>query len=236
MAKRQLATVVKIIDECETVKTMEFRLSEPVSPQPGQCGTFFLLKEDGSFGEGRVYSLSSAPFPGDSLAITFRMTPNFPAKLASLKPGNKVGFFGPYGNFVFGEPAESVVFLAGGVGISPLLSMIRFIDGKKLPVKMVLIHSNQTVQVTPFLEYFKGLQSRNRDFRYVLDLTKPKESAEWAGLKEEGYLSEEMIRKHVPECEKQTYYICGPPGYAGAAISILKKIGVQQEKVKFEQW
>jgi len=234
--KRQVATVLRVFDECETVKTLEVELSEPISPKPGQCGTFFLLKEDGSFGEGRVYSLSSSPLSKEKISITFRMTPLFPSKLAALKLGDKIGFFGPYGTFVLDESLSSVVFLGGGVGITPLLSMIRYIGGKKLPVNMVLIHSNKTVQITPFLDFFKGLEKRNENFKYVLNLTEPENSEGWEGLKEDGYLSGEMVRKHVPQAESQTFYICGPPPYTKAAVEVLTSIGVPSEKIKLEAW
>jgi len=235
--KRQLVSLIRTFDECATVKTSEFLVSVSVAPKPGQCGTFFLLKEDGvSYGEGRVYSLSSSPLSTEKLSITYRMTPNFPAKLQGLKPGDKLGFFGPYGTFVFNEACESAVFLAGGVGVTPLLSMIKCVDEKKLPVKMVLIHSNRTVQETPFLDYFRELQKRNANFKYVLDLTRPAESEPWDGIKEEGHLTEEMVRKHVPSPEAQTFYLCGPPRYTQGSFEVLKALGVPQEKIKFEQW
>jgi len=215
---------------------MDFRLSEPISPKAGQAATFFLLKEDGSFGEGRVYSLSSSPFSKENITITFRMTPNFPTKLAVLKPGDKMGFFGPYGNFVFDDSLQSVVFLAGGVGATPLLAMIRYIDEKKLPVKMVFIHSNRTTQETPFLNYFKDLQARNASFKYVLDITRPEESKPWEGLKEEGHLTAEMISKHVPNAESQTFYLCGPPRYTHEVFQLLKNLGVTPAKIKLQQW
>lgn len=234
--KRQLATLLRVYDECETVKTAEFSLAEPVSPKPGQCSTFFLLKEDGSFGEGRVYSLSSSPLWTDKAAITFRMTPNFPTKIASIQPGQKMGFFGPYGNFVFNDSLGSAVFLAGGVGVSPLLSMIKNVDEKSLPVKMTLIHSCRTVQTAPFLEYFKRLGQRRKDFKYVLDLTRPEESLPWEGLREEKYLTPEMLKRHIPSPEKETYYICGPPRYADGAIEVLDALGVPPAQIKFEKW
>ncbi len=234
--KRQLVTFSRTFDECETVKTTEFQLSAPIDPKPGQCCTYFLLKEDGSYGEGRVYSISSSPLVGDRIAMTYRMTPNFPAKLQALKPGDKMGFFGPYGTFVLNENLESIVFLAGGVGIAPLLSMIKYVDEKNLPTKMVLIHSNRIVQETPFLEYFRDLEKRNPNFKYVLDLTRPAESAPWDGIKEEGYLTEEMIRKYVAQPDKENYYMCGPPRYTHGAFEVLKGIGVTPEQIKFEQW
>jgi len=236
LLKRQLATLIRTFDECETVKTTEFQLSVPITPKPGQCCTYFLLKEDGSFGEGRVYSISSSPLLTDKVSITYRMTPNFPTKLQSVKPGDKMGFFGPYGNFVFDDSAESVVFMAGGVGAAPLLSMIRYIDEKRLPTKMILIHSNRIVQETPFLQYLKDLQQRNANFKYVLDLTRPAESAPWDGVKEEGYITQEMLKRHVPEPEKQNYYMCGPPRYTHGAFEVLKGLGVKSEQIKFEQW
>ncbi len=234
--KRQIATLIRTFDECDTVKTSEFQLSEPVTPKPGQCCTFFLLKEDGKYGEGRVYSLSSSPLWRDKVAITYRMTPNFPTKLQSLKPGDKMGLFGPYGNFVFNDSLKNVVFLAGGVGVTPLLAMIKHVDENNLPIQMTLIHSGRTVQTVPFLEYFKDLGKRRPDFKYVLDLTRSDESAPWAGLLEKGYMTEEIIRKHVPNPESQMYFMCGPPNYTQGAFAVLKSMGVPAENIKFEQW
>ncbi|HIH20213.1 TPA: FAD-dependent oxidoreductase [Candidatus Micrarchaeota archaeon] len=234
--KRQLATLVSVVDECETVKTMEFELSEAVAPKPGQCGTFFLLKPDGTFGEGRVYSLSSAPVEGNRISITFRITPNFPTKLLTLGVGAKVGFFGPYGTFVYNDAAERVVFFGGGVGAAPLLSMIKHVREKKLPAKMIFMHTNKSVQVSPFLDYFKQLSSENRDFKYVLDVTRPAESSPWDGLKEEGHLTEEIVKKHVSDAPLLNYYICGPPAYTHGVFTILKGLGVTDDKIKFEQW
>lgn len=227
---------MEIREECATVKTLEVDLAEPIAPKPGQCGTFFLLKEDGTYGEGRVYSLSSSPSQTKRITITYRMTPNFPTKLDKLKAGDKIGFFGAYGPFFLKEPVESVVFLGGGVGITPLYSMIQHLDETHAGTKMVLIHSNRITQETPFLDYFRELEKRNANFKYVLDLTRPDESGPWDGILEKGYLTEEMVSKHVQNPAEHEYYLCGPPRYTDGAVEVLTKLGVPKEKIKLEKW
>jgi predicted ferric reductase len=69
-----------------------------------------------------------------------------------------------------------------------------------------------------------------------LELTEAQNSSEWNGLKEEGYLNEEMVRRHVSDAESQTYYLCGPPAYANSVVQTLKNLGVPSGRINFEQW
>ena len=111
--------------------------------KPGQYVILELDAEDLE-GNTRPLSIASSPTEGFILLSTkIRDTP-FKQKLIALKPGDKVKVKGPMGMFTLKEDAKEIVFLGGGIGITPFRDMIKYAADRKLAIKLTLLYSNKT--------------------------------------------------------------------------------------------
>lgn len=135
-------TLVSKTREYDEVFTLTFRPGSPIPYAPGQY--VHLLAPHSPPGRENVRHLSIASVPGDGdLAFTVDLAPTseYKAKLAALELGGKAHLFKVKGEFVLGDPPPSkVVFLAGGLGITPVRALVRQIAFGRLPVDWGLVH------------------------------------------------------------------------------------------------
>lgn len=151
-----------------------------------------------------------------------------------LQTGEFLRVKGPYGNFVFDESAkENPVFIAGGVGIVPIMSMIRYIIDKRLSYQITLIYSCKTIKNILFYENLKKIESENDNIKCIFTLTQPDES-KWNGYTDR--INEEMITANIKNILDNAYYICGPQEMMLMVSYILQKLGVKSSKIKTELW
>ena len=136
--------IIKIIDECPEVKT--FRVEKHPEANiffyPGQ---FFMVRFEDNKVFRRAYSISSSPTQKGFMEITMDLVGEFTTKLFKSKVGDNLIFKGPYGRFYFTEEMKNnLVLIGGGLGITPLRSIIRYCTDKKLSNKINFIYSART--------------------------------------------------------------------------------------------
>lgn len=205
---------------------------------PGQYVRMYLPGTDiDGRGDKRPFTLASSPFEKEHVMIITRVIQStFKKRLSELSVGEKIKFYGPMGGFVLHEEEKSEqVFLAGGIGITPFLSMISYVDGKKLPLKITLFVSFSTVEDVIFKEKLEEIAQRNRNIKMVYTVTKPEESRlPWNG--ETGRISEELIRKYIKDYLKTLYCIVGPPAMVSAIEELVSKMGVSSQRILIENF
>jgi len=211
-----------------------FRLA-PISGKnidfkPGQFVMLHLLDKSGQSIDKRPYSVASAP--GDErieLAIK-NVNGRFTSKLWGLKAGERVGVEGPFGHFVFNNEKKAV-FIAGGVGITPLLSMLRHIARNNLAGDYFLLYSCKTKNAILYEEELKKLSRAGIKIKIFL-------TRETSPVKEYeiGRMDADKIRKHIKNPEDYIYFMCGPLAMITALKENLMKIGVPESSIKFEGW
>ncbi|MEK6932763.1 MAG: FAD-dependent oxidoreductase, partial [Nanoarchaeota archaeon] len=126
------------------------------------------------------------------------------------------------------------VMLSGGIGITPLRSMIKYSLDKKLKIKITLFYSNK---VPEEILYQKGLETfaKNRNFTLISTITEPEESKEsWKGLI--GRIDANLIKKYVKDFDNKIFYICGPPKMVDLMQNILKEMNIPQDQIKIEHF
>ena len=120
-------------------------------------------------------------------------------------------------------PAQTttpLVFLAGGVGITPFRSICRYAADAKTGHAITLFYSSRTPEETPFLEELGRIPEQNKDISVVITMTRaPVDPASWTGLR--GRLDGETIKERCPVWEKAVYYVAGPPVMADAMTQTL---------------
>ncbi|MCC7186977.1 MAG: hypothetical protein IT185_12085, partial [Acidobacteria bacterium] len=132
-------TVTKVTRE--TPSTVSFEVDQPLSFKAGQ---FVLIRPKPEL-PFRAYSFSRAP--GEPLRLTVKHVPNGQVSThvtQSLAAGDVLDVKGPYGQFVLPDGAKSALLLAGGSGVTPMLSMLRALDGKGWPTAVTLIDGNRS--------------------------------------------------------------------------------------------
>ncbi len=212
------------------VKSLHINIPNRPSFKPGQ---FLVLSlEAAGKVRKRAYSIAAPPH-WENIEILVKLNPNgrVSPKIFSLKEGDSVELMMPYGLFYLQESfPEKMVFLAGGVGISPILSMLRHLEWVGFKGDLTLIYGNRTpadIIYLDELERFKG----SLGLRLVNVIDHP-EGTGWSG--ETGYITEDIISRYADL--SSVFYICGPPAMVSHMIQNLEHLSVPHDRIKYEQW
>lgn len=232
--KQMKLRVSKVIKETTTTKTFRFeRLDAPLPPfRAGQYVNLFV--EIKGVRTSRPYSISSVP-GGDLLDLTVRKKPGgfiSPFLLSKLKKSDELTSTGPLGHF-YPEPlidGADLVFIAGGSGITPFMSMLREQLTKGWPQKITLLYGARTPKDVVFGKELKAMARQSERFNYTLVISEPPK-----GYKgETGFLDSKIMKKLIGEVEKKTFFICGPNVMYDYCIPELKKLKVPVHKIRRE--
>lgn len=200
--------------EAKDIKSFTFSPAKKLIFQPGQY-VELELKNAGK----HMFSLTNTPSE-ENIAIATRMTGSeYKQALDKLNPGDKALLKGPFGMFTL-RPDHDMVMIAGGIGITPMMSITRYASESKVKQRITLFHFNKTPEDTAFMHELKVLEAKNKMFKYHPVMTRPQESKQkWTGLT--GHLTIEMI-KNTCEIGKETlFYIAGPPKMVSELTSVL---------------
>jgi ferredoxin-NADP reductase/uncharacterized protein YcbX len=228
--------VESVVDETWNVKT--FRLRHPSKDhvpfrfRPGQFLT--ITSGGGQNRTQRCYTVASSPAQRDFCEITVKRDGAASARLHDhVVPGSRLAVSGPMGRFIFdGRGAEEIVMIAGGVGITPLISKIRFLTGEDWQGRIDLIYSVKTSRDLIFREELARLQGAARNLRIHITVTS--EDAEWSGHR--GRLSAEWIREVVPDIATRHVHMCGPAPMANALRLLLRQLDVPEARIESESF
>lgn len=231
---------LKILKSKEIARgTNVFHLSKPegFNYEPGQTIDLTLINPPEMDAEGpvRTFSLVSAPHEPELMFATRMRDSAFKRALKSAPPGMELAWDGPYGSFILHKnPAKPAIFLAGGIGITPFVSMTKHAAHAKLPHRIYLFHSNHTPEDSPFLTDLTEFAKQNPNVHYIPTMTDIDESSEWKGAR--GILSWDLISKNAPHAETPIYYLAGPAGFVTAMRDMLKSNGADEDSLRFEEF
>jgi ferredoxin-NADP reductase len=224
----------------ETPHVKTFRLAEPSGGAipfdfvPGQFLTF--SAEIGGKTVRRSYSIASPPTRRAYVEITVKREDGgvFSDHLHDVVAvGDQLTASGPAGMFTFdGGGAESIVLIAGGVGITPLMCVVRYLTDLAWPGDIYLLCAVRNTGEFIFREELEYLQRRCPNLHVAAAMMERSEGTSWMGP--EGYLTRSIIEAAVPEIPRRRVHLCGPPTMMEAIRRILAEIGVPQSQIKTE--
>lgn len=231
-------TLVKKIDEARGTKSFFFDIVNDFSPDetitwlPGQYIyiTLSKLNYPDERGSTRHFTISASPTEGKQVRVTMRMrqTSGYKKSLDELPIGSIVEGKGPQGTFTFSEETKNNVFLAGGIGITPFRSMIKYNIDKKLNIPMYLIHSNSDSEFV-FKNEFDNWTTNNQFVK-----------VQYVNTSELGHLGSDMIEKYLDDWNLKlsecTFWAVGPNVFVDAMEDALQKLKVAEDNIRTEKF
>jgi predicted ferric reductase len=204
---------------------------------PFQAGQFAWLKFGGSpfVFEEHPFTIASTATEPSRKEFTIKALGDFSELVAGLRPGRRVFLDGPHGRFTLSHlPANGFVFLAGGVGITPMLSMLRTMRDENDPRPALLIVGGRFVEDLLHRDEIASISER-------LTITSVEVVAEppddWSG--EKGFISREVIERHLPHARdrrSRQWFICGSPAMIAAVLRDLAALDVPRTNIHTEMF
>jgi len=220
--------------------TMAFHFEKPsqFDFKPGQAAdvTLFNPPETDAEGNTRAFSIASSPFENQLMFATRMRDTAFKRSLKKVPLGTVVKIDSPMGSFTLHKnSAKPAVFLAGGIGITPFVSIVRQADHDRLPHNLYLFYSNRRPEDTAFLEALQMLEKSNPDFQLICTMTAmPQSQKEWKG--ETGLIDKEMLSRHLTTLREPIYYSAGPPAMVAGMREMLVGAGVDEDDIRTEEF
>ena len=229
---------LKILEKTKNVpeETVSFKLERKdeagnyIKYKPGQFIKLDLDTKKDKKGPERCLSLSSSPSENFLMFTTKMRDSLFKQKLDHISPGTNVSVKPPSGKFTFpNDKTKDVIFISGGIGVTPFRSMLKYSIDMNLPTNILMIDSNKSPQQILFKSEFDQWQKINKNLRIVYTLTGPIPK-NWYG--ETGRIDENMLRKYLSQgkIDNSVFFVCGPP----QMVKELKKVLEEDLNVKKE--
>jgi glycine betaine catabolism B len=210
-----------------------------------QAGQWFVLTLPGP-SEPYVHHFSHSNSPHEpTLEFTTRLRDSqFKNALAALPLGAAVEVEGPYGAFTLGGDSGRVAFVTGGIGITCVRSILRWLarsqdssttatpPGHQMPREIVVIYANRSANEIPFREELTELEAVLPGLRVVHVLSRP--DADWPGHR--GHIDERVLAQELPEPRLWSYYLSGSPSLVQSMRELLLGWGISPDAVKAEQF
>lgn len=215
----------------------------------GQYMTITLINppETDDEGNSRFLSIVSAPHEKYLMFATRMRDTAFKRVLKNMSIGSEIKITSPDGLFyLHKDSSKPTVFLIGGIGITPVFSMLKNAAYEKLPHQLFLFYSNKRPEDAAFLKELQNLEKENKNFKLIATMTAPTQGRSpdqsvgnnskmsWQG--ETGFITAEMIKKYIGDLNSPIYYMSGPPAMVKAMRELLKKISVSDGNINFEEF
>lgn len=232
--------VGSIVSETPSVKT--FRLvpssSDGLMPFTFLPGQFLNLAFwIGGAKMNRSYSISSSPTQRGYVDLTVRREPRGAVSRHVddlLKVGDLIEAGGPVGRFTFtGTEADSIVLVAGGVGITPMMSIARYLTERSWVGDIYFLYACRAPPDFIFANDLAALQRLNPKLHVTVTMEHP-EGTGWQGPR--GRITQELLTQAVPDLTSRRFHLCGPPVMMDAIKALLAELGVPPDQVKTEDF
>jgi ferredoxin-NADP reductase len=220
--------------------TISFHFDKPAGFifKPGQAIDLILPDAASPDAEGmrHAFSIVSAPHENE-LVVTTRMRDSaYKKALAQLPAGGSAAIEGPFGSLVLHKKLDRpAVLIAGGIGITPFISMLRHAANSAVQQQLVLLYSNRRPEDSAYLTELQRLEGEFRHFRLIATMTGMAESRlPWAG--ETGQIDDARLKRIATELANPIYYVAGPPAMVGALRDALERAGVEADDIRSEDF
>jgi predicted ferric reductase len=204
--------------------------TRPITHRPGQFW-FLQLIRPGRPSELHPFTISSSPTGEPPLTSTIKQSGNFTDTIGQTRPGDRARIEGPFGRFsLLNYPSDHFIFIAGGVGITPIISMLRYLRDTDDQRPAILIYGNDQEQDILFREELRQMPEHIQVTHTLAD-----PPANWDG--HQGYVTTELLRNKAADMlETAEVFLCGPPVMMDKVLTSLKELGIQSSRIHWERF
>ncbi len=227
-------TCVERITRTPTVESFRFQPSEQLVFAPGQfMQVIFDESNRGNKELNKYLSFSSSPTM-PYIEVTKRLSQSaFSTRLRELKAGDEVLIKAPMGTCVFDPSYQKIGFLIGGIGITPVISIVEYIIAKKLSTEVHVVYSNKTddeIAFRPELDAWQAAHA-NINVSYTLTDCQPKDRTCFYGA-----IDKKLLGTQVCDLNERVVFIFGPPKMVEAMRELAFSLGCSHDRVKIENF
>ena len=222
----------------EGTEAFHFSRPEGFAFKAGQAIDLILPALEGSNPDAAKHAFSIVNAPGEpGITIATRMRPStFKRALGALKPGDKAKVDGPFGSLTLHKDASrDALFVAGGIGITPFMSIVRHAAAGADARRRVLLYSNHRPEDAAFLAELQAGARSAPALRLVPTMTAMQRSkSPWTG--EARRIDAAMVRAAAQGLARPIAYLAGPPEMVAAAREILVAAGIDEDDIRAEEF
>jgi ferredoxin-NADP reductase len=220
-------------------RTVAFHFSKPSGFEfkAGQAIDVILADDEADApGERHAFSIVSAPFQNELVVATRMRDSSFKRRLGSLPIGYAVQIDGPFGSLTLhNNRARAASFIAGGIGITPFVSILRQAAQDRLPQQLSLLYANHRPEDAAFLDELQQLAASNTRFRLVGTMTRMATSArQWNG--ETRPMQEDLLKGLGESLVAPIWYVAGPPAMVTGVRHALNRAGIDDDDIRSEEF
>jgi len=222
-------TVKEIIQRTPNVNSFTFPRPTDLTYKAGQF--LFITIKSGQEELSKHFSFSSSPTEKDHIEFTKKFTDSeFSKALKQLRLGDWARINAPFGSFTFEGEYPKIGMLAGGIGITPLISICRYCTDTSSKTKITLLYGCRTESDIAFKRELEEMQSQNNNLRVVFTLSEP--DLNWKG--KTGFINEENVKKEIPDYKETVFYTCGPPPMVEVMEKLVQNLGLPKTQLRKE--
>jgi ferredoxin-NADP reductase len=229
--------VARVTQETPNVRTFRLQAIDggdlPFRHLPGQYLNLSLLIDGKRV--NRSYTIASAPTRAATCELTIKREDRGVSSRHmhdAVREGDLLNVSAPAGRFTFtGTEADSIVLIAGGVGITPLMSILRALTDRYWKGAIYLVYCIRQEDELIFAQELERLLRQHDNFHLCVTVSRP-ENSNWAGQR--GRITKELFVKTIPELSRRLCYVCGPTPMMDSVMELLRDLGVPESNIKSE--
>jgi predicted ferric reductase len=227
-------TISDIIYDAKNIITLKLKPTNGriFNYLPGQFA-YIRIYNPGIPHDEHPFTISSSPSQKEYVSLTIKQLGDFSSSINKVKIGDKAYLDGGYGGFSYLKDTEAkkLCFIAGGIGITPFLSMLKYMASDDRNCETLLlwgVRDKSEIICDDELEKYKSIL---KSFKFVPVISNEKE---YEG--ETGYIDIDKIQRYIGDMSDYDFYICGPPIMLDMQLKNLKALGVKKEIIHFERF
>lgn len=203
--------------------------------QPGQYAAIN-FERDGRKSTTRCFSFVSSPTNQNVVQFSMRVRGRFTTALSQLQKGDVVHVGGPFGGFVFDtDRDQKAICMAGGIGITPFISIMRYLSALRAKNDVVLLYSCQSQDDIPFGDELLVIEKEHPNLKTIFVVGNGPIDKLPHGSAATGFISADLLDSATSkQYADQRFFICGPPGFMNAMLRTVMQKGVSKDRILTE--